>query len=187
MSNRGRQNVASYLALDLQLDWREGADWFESALVDYDVASNWGNWVAAAGMTGGRLNQFNITKQSKDYDEVRDADTHLWHKCSIWVVQVCAVIVLTGSQAYGAHWLIWLLPVSRRAQKCPDCACSPNHMVLYSSRNSRDAGSQDTDCCTWQMTKQMSSDGRPCDSHAERRLYPKVDSGAEGRASESHP
>ena len=70
MSNRGRQNVASYLALDLQLDWRQGADWFESALVDYDVCSNWGNWVAAAGMTGGRLNQFNITKQSKDYDEV---------------------------------------------------------------------------------------------------------------------
>ena len=71
MSNRGRQNVASYLALDLQLDWRQGADWFESALVDYDVCSNWGNWVAAAGMTGGRLNQFNVTKQSKDYDEVR--------------------------------------------------------------------------------------------------------------------
>ena len=70
MSNRGRQNVASYLALDLQLDWRLGADWFESTLVDYDVCSNWGNWVAAAGMTGGRLNQFNVTKQSKDYDEV---------------------------------------------------------------------------------------------------------------------
>ena len=30
MSNRGRQNVASYLALDLQLDWRHGADHFES-------------------------------------------------------------------------------------------------------------------------------------------------------------
>ena len=35
MSNRGRQNVASYLALDLQLDWRDG-DHFES-LLDYDV------------------------------------------------------------------------------------------------------------------------------------------------------
>ena len=30
-----------------------------------DVCSNWGNWVAAAGMTGGRINHFNITKQSK--------------------------------------------------------------------------------------------------------------------------
>lgn len=74
MSNRGRQNVASYLALDLCYDWRAGADWFESALVDYDVCSNWGNWVAAAGLTGGRLNKFNITKQSK----VRSPDRLTW-------------------------------------------------------------------------------------------------------------
>ncbi|CAL5221743.1 g3993 [Coccomyxa viridis] len=72
MSNRGRQNVASYLALDLGIDWRMGADWFESVLVDYDVYSNWGNWVSAAGMTGGRISHFNITKQSKDYDEQGD-------------------------------------------------------------------------------------------------------------------
>jgi len=68
MSNRGRQNVASYLTLDLGLDWRLGADHFESLLVDYDVCSNWGNWVAAAGLTGGRVNKFNMIKQSKDYD-----------------------------------------------------------------------------------------------------------------------
>lgn len=68
MSNRGRQNVASFLALDLGLDWRAGADYFESLLVDYDVTSNWGNWVAAAGLTGGRVNKFNIVKQSNDYD-----------------------------------------------------------------------------------------------------------------------
>jgi deoxyribodipyrimidine photo-lyase len=68
MSNRGRQNVASFLALDLGLDWRAGADYFESLLVDYDVSSNWGTWVAAAGLTGGRVNKFNIVKQSNDYD-----------------------------------------------------------------------------------------------------------------------
>lgn len=34
MSNRGRQNVASYLALDLQLDWRYGAAHFEALLLD---------------------------------------------------------------------------------------------------------------------------------------------------------
>jgi hypothetical protein len=62
MSNRGRQNVASYLALDLGVDWRRGADLFEHLLLDYDPASNWGNWVAAAGLTGGRVNHFNITK-----------------------------------------------------------------------------------------------------------------------------
>lgn len=32
MSNRGRQNVASFLALDLSVDWRRGADWCASAL-----------------------------------------------------------------------------------------------------------------------------------------------------------
>lgn len=30
------------------------------------------NWCAAAGMTGGRLNRFNIVKQSKDYDQHGD-------------------------------------------------------------------------------------------------------------------
>ena len=26
------------------IDWRFGAEWFESALVDYEPASNWFNW-----------------------------------------------------------------------------------------------------------------------------------------------
>lgn len=43
MSNRGRQNVASYLAHDLGVDWRMGAAWFESMLLDYDPCSNYGN------------------------------------------------------------------------------------------------------------------------------------------------
>jgi deoxyribodipyrimidine photo-lyase len=49
MSNRGRQNVASYLVLDLGVDWRLGASWFEYHLIDHDVTSNFGNWVSAAG------------------------------------------------------------------------------------------------------------------------------------------
>ncbi|CEL94135.1 unnamed protein product [Vitrella brassicaformis CCMP3155] len=68
MSNRGRQNVGSFLALDLCLDWRYGADHFESLLLDYDVCSNWGNWVAIAGRIGGRLNRFNIPRQARTYD-----------------------------------------------------------------------------------------------------------------------
>merc|ERR1712157_89117 len=50
-------------------DWRYGADHFESTLIDHDVYANYGNWCSAAGMTGGRLNRFNIVKQSKDYDQ----------------------------------------------------------------------------------------------------------------------
>ena len=53
MSNRGRQNVASWLALDAGVDWRLGAEYFECQLLDYVCSSNWGNWVAAAGMPGG--------------------------------------------------------------------------------------------------------------------------------------
>mmetsp|Transcript_89282 Transcript_89282/g.139756 ORF Transcript_89282/g.139756 Transcript_89282/m.139756 type:complete len:214 (-) Transcript_89282:155-796(-) len=68
MSNRGRQNVASFLIFDLGVDWRRGADWFESCLIDYDVTANWCNWVFAAGLTGGRINRFNILRQAKNYD-----------------------------------------------------------------------------------------------------------------------
>lgn len=72
MSNRGRQNVASYLCLDLNIDWRRGADYFERMLVDHDVCSNYGNWVGAAGCTGSRINRFNIAKQSRQYDPEGD-------------------------------------------------------------------------------------------------------------------
>jgi deoxyribodipyrimidine photo-lyase len=68
MSNRGRQNVCSFLAIDMNMDWRYGAYYFEQELLDYDVYSNWGNWASGAGVMGGRLNRFNIVKQSKDYD-----------------------------------------------------------------------------------------------------------------------
>ena len=49
MSNRGLQNVASYLINDLGVDWLAGAEWFESRLIDYDVTSNYGNWTYLAG------------------------------------------------------------------------------------------------------------------------------------------
>jgi len=68
MSNRGRQNVASYLIWNLGLDWRLGAAYFEEQLIDHDVASNYGNWVHAANLLGGRRNVFNCKKQAKDYD-----------------------------------------------------------------------------------------------------------------------
>jgi deoxyribodipyrimidine photo-lyase len=76
MSNRGRQNVASFLVLDYGVDWRVGADHFESLLLDHDVCSNYGNWNAAAGLLGGRVNKFNITKQSRDYDSNGDYIRH---------------------------------------------------------------------------------------------------------------
>ena len=44
MSNRGRQNVASFFTKDLDMDWRLGAEWFESLLLDHDPGANYGNW-----------------------------------------------------------------------------------------------------------------------------------------------
>ena len=74
MSNRGRQNVASYLCNDLKLDWRYGAAYFEQQLIDYDVCSNWGNWAYLAGVgndpRGNRV--FNIEKQANDYDKLKE-------------------------------------------------------------------------------------------------------------------
>ncbi|MEZ8689159.1 DASH family cryptochrome [Vibrio splendidus] len=49
MSNRGRQLAASCLIYELGIDWRHGAAYFESQLIDYDVALNWGNWAYIAG------------------------------------------------------------------------------------------------------------------------------------------
>ena len=71
MSNRGRQNVASFLTKDLEIDWRFGAEYFETMLIDYDCTSNWGNWQYVAGVgTDPRPDRyFNVIKQAYDYDE----------------------------------------------------------------------------------------------------------------------
>ena len=77
MSNRGRQNVASFFARDLRQDWRWGAAWFEAQLVDYDVASNWGNWANIAGVgTDKRDEGFNVLAQALYYDREAEYVSH---------------------------------------------------------------------------------------------------------------
>jgi len=85
MSNRGRQNVASFLIFNLEVDWRLGAAHFEEHLLDYDPCANWGNWVAAAGLTGQRVNRFNTKKQLSDYDPNREYVNHWLRKSSAGV------------------------------------------------------------------------------------------------------
>ena len=79
MSNRGRQNVASYFCNDLKLDWRYGAAYFEQQLIDYDECSNWGNWAYIAGVGNDpRENRyFDIEKQAGLYDK-NSAFRNLW-------------------------------------------------------------------------------------------------------------
>ncbi|WP_300655688.1 DASH family cryptochrome [Pseudomonas sp.] len=92
MSNRGRQVVASYLINDLQQDWRYGAAWFEEHLIDYDPASNWGNWAYLAGVGCDPQQQraFNALRQARHFDpdaryvslwlpELRHVPPHLRH------------------------------------------------------------------------------------------------------------
>jgi deoxyribodipyrimidine photo-lyase len=71
MSNRGRQNVASYFCNELNMDWRLGAAYFEEQLIDYDVCSNWGNWAYLAGVGNDPRTHryFNIEKQATEYDK----------------------------------------------------------------------------------------------------------------------
>ena len=69
MSNRGRQNVASYLAKNLKIDWRIGAAYFESMLLDYDVHSNYGNWMYVSGVGNDPRDRiFNLKRQAEIYD-----------------------------------------------------------------------------------------------------------------------
>ncbi len=86
MSNRGRQNVASFLTKNLGINWQMGAQWFESLLIDYDVCSNWGNWnyTAGVGNDARGFRYFNIPKQSKDYDKKGDYLRH-------WLPEISAI------------------------------------------------------------------------------------------------
>ncbi len=102
MSNRGRQNVASFLTKNLGINWQMGAEWFESQLIDYDVCSNWGNWnyTAGVGNDARGFRFFNIVKQSKDYDPQGDYIKH-------WLGE------LTNVPAAKVHTPWQLLPVEQ--------------------------------------------------------------------------
>ncbi len=79
MSNRGRQNVASYLTKNLLIDWRVGASYFESMLIDYDVHSNYGNWIYNSGVGNDPIKdrKFNPKIQAERYDP-RKTFQNLW-------------------------------------------------------------------------------------------------------------
>ncbi len=70
LSARGRQNVANYLVNELNVNWQIGAEYFESMLIDYDVASNWGNWnfIAQSGSDHPDGRYLNPVSQARRYD-----------------------------------------------------------------------------------------------------------------------
>ncbi len=72
MHNRVRMLVASFLCKHLLIDWRWGEAYFAEKLLDYEMASNVGNWQWAAGSgvdAAPYFRIFNPTTQIKDYDK----------------------------------------------------------------------------------------------------------------------
>jgi deoxyribodipyrimidine photo-lyase len=97
MHNRGRLIVSSFLIKTLLINWRHGEKYFAKHLIDYDVASNNGNWSWTSG--SGADSQpyfriFNPWRQSEEYDndceyikrwipeltDVPNKDIHNWNK-----------------------------------------------------------------------------------------------------------
>ncbi len=70
LSNRLRQNVASFFIHNLGLPWAVGASFMEHHLLDYETASNWGNWayIAGVGRNPGNRQPFNTVRQADFYD-----------------------------------------------------------------------------------------------------------------------
>lgn len=50
ISEEARVVVAAYLTQELGVSWLKGAAWFEEKLLDYNPASNYGNWAHIAGV-----------------------------------------------------------------------------------------------------------------------------------------
>lgn len=72
--------VASFLVKHLLVDWRIGAAWFMSQLIDGDVSSNNGNWrwVAGIGVDAAPFFRvFNPVIQAQKFDPNGDF-THRW-------------------------------------------------------------------------------------------------------------
>ncbi|MFK8036754.1 MAG: deoxyribodipyrimidine photo-lyase [Crocinitomicaceae bacterium] len=71
MHNRVRMIVASFLVKDLCIDWRLGEAYFASKLLDFELASNIGNWQWAAGTgtdAAPYFRVFNPTSQQEKFD-----------------------------------------------------------------------------------------------------------------------
>lgn len=71
MHNRVRMITASFLTKHLLVDWRVGEAWFASKLLDYDLASNVGNWQWAAGCgcdAAPYFRIFNPAEQARKFD-----------------------------------------------------------------------------------------------------------------------
>ena len=74
MHNRVRMVVGSFLCKHLLIDWRWGEAYFAEKLLDYELASNVGNWQWAAGSgvdAAPYFRIFNPSSQLEKFDKDR--------------------------------------------------------------------------------------------------------------------
>lgn len=102
MHNRARLITASFLTKQLGLDWRAGAAWYASLLLDADVANNNGNWqwVAGTGNDTKPYRRFNPVRQAERFDPEGDYVRR-------WVPELAGV---TGKAVHQP----WRLPEAER-------------------------------------------------------------------------
>ena len=84
MHNRVRMIVASFLCKHLLIDWRWGEAYFATKLLDYEQASNIGNWQWAAGSGGDAAPYFRIFNPS---EQIKKFDNN-WEYIKKWVPEV---------------------------------------------------------------------------------------------------
>lgn len=112
-NHMGRECSGWFLIGDLGLDWRMGAEWFESVLLDYEPTANWYNWTyrclpAAARGPGEKLQGIEILKWGTQHDP--DA-TYIKR----WIPALASLSPTVAREP----WRLWLLSEGGSQQQAP--------------------------------------------------------------------
>ncbi len=86
MHNRVRMVVASFLVKDLLIDWKWGEAYFARKLLDYDLASNNGNWQWVAGCGCDAAPYFRIFNPSLQAEKFDKEEKYIKR----WVTEYCS-------------------------------------------------------------------------------------------------
>lgn len=84
MHNRVRMVVASFLTKHLLIDWKWGERYFASKLLDYELASNVGNWQWAASIGSDPVPYFRVFNPTL---QLQKFDKHLIY-CKKWIPEL---------------------------------------------------------------------------------------------------
>lgn len=104
ISHLHRQCCAAFLVRDLRLDWRMGAEHFESCLLDHTPDANWGNWAYRI------LQRPSLVESRKDFP----VEAHITTvECIAWPVVHDAFLEHT------LRWLPELTPLPRDLAREP--------------------------------------------------------------------